>query len=145
MSPRLKVFQWSDGFHAFTVAATSRPRALEAWGVSQDLFATGLAKEIHDGPDIDPARDKPGVVIERGLSVDVGKAVPRPAARRDANRRKRDEAVAALEKWTREAEAEAARLDDRIADLEREREALRNRHAAERRRLEARVDALRRP
>ncbi len=25
---KLKVFTWSDGFHAFTVATTSRPRAL---------------------------------------------------------------------------------------------------------------------
>jgi hypothetical protein len=42
----LKVFSWSDGFHAFTVAASSRPKALAAWGMSRDIFKDGLAHEI---------------------------------------------------------------------------------------------------
>ncbi len=45
MAPRLKVFEWSDGFHRFTVAAASRPKALAAWGIHQDIFASGLARE----------------------------------------------------------------------------------------------------
>nr|WP_314435032.1 hypothetical protein [uncultured Brevundimonas sp.] len=45
MAPRLKVFRWSDGFHAYSVAVSSRPKALSAWGSGQDLFATGLAAE----------------------------------------------------------------------------------------------------
>ena len=74
MAAKLKVFTWSDGFHAFTVAASSRPKALEAWGATQDLFKTGLAHEVEEGADRDAALASPGAVISRGLSVDVGKA-----------------------------------------------------------------------
>lgn len=73
MAARLKVFTWSDEFHAFTVAVSSRPKALEAWGSKQDLFATGLASELSGGPDYDAALAAPGEVIQRGLAIDVGK------------------------------------------------------------------------
>ena len=73
MAGKLKVFTWSDGFHAFTVATTSRPKALEAWGSKQDLFATGLASQLSGGPDYEAAMASPGEVIERGLAIDVGK------------------------------------------------------------------------
>jgi len=73
MAVKLKVFTWSDGFHAFTVATTSRPKALEAWGSKQDLFATGLASQLSGGPDYEAAMASPGEVIERGLAIDVGK------------------------------------------------------------------------
>lgn len=73
MAAKLKVFTWSDGFHAFTVATTSRPKALEAWGSKQNLFATGLASQLAGGPDYDAALAAPGEVIERGLAIDVGK------------------------------------------------------------------------
>ncbi|MBJ7319248.1 MAG: hypothetical protein JHC96_10650 [Brevundimonas sp.] len=69
MAPRLKVFTWSDGFHAFTVAASSRPKALEAWGAKQDLFATGLASQLSGGPDHDAALAAPGEVIWRSMSA----------------------------------------------------------------------------
>ena len=77
MAKRLKVFTWSDGFHAFTVAVSSRPKALEAWGSKQDLFATGLASELSGGPDYEAALAAPGEVIERGLAIDVGKKIGR--------------------------------------------------------------------
>ncbi|MET3780423.1 hypothetical protein ABIC32_001053 [Brevundimonas sp. 1080] len=73
MAAKLKVFTWSDGFHAFTVATTSRTKALEAWGSKQDLFATGLASQLSGGPDYEAAMVSPGEVIERGLAIDVGK------------------------------------------------------------------------
>jgi hypothetical protein len=73
MAAKLKVFTWSDGFHAFTVATTSRPKALEAWGSRQDLFASGLPCPLTEGPDYDAALASPGQVIERGLTVDIGK------------------------------------------------------------------------
>lgn len=73
MAAKLKVFTWSDGFYAFTVATTSRPRALEAWGSRQDLFASGLASPLTEGPDYDAALASPGEVVERGLTVDIGK------------------------------------------------------------------------
>ncbi len=81
MAPRLKVFSWSDGFHAFTVAASSRPKALAAWGMERDIFAGGLAREIKEGPDYDAALARPGEVIERGLAVDVGEVAPRRKAK----------------------------------------------------------------
>lgn len=106
MAPRLKVFTWSDGFHAFTVAASSRPKALEAWGVGQDLFKSGLARQIDEGPDHDAALKLPGQVIERGLSIDVGEVTParKPKGPSAAARRKME----ALE-------AELAALDERQA------------------------------
>ena len=101
MAPRLKVFCWSDGFHAFSVAASSRPKALAAWGIGRDIFKDGLAREITEGPDHAAALDAPGRVIERGLTVDVGKAAPKkkPAARRpsEAARRKVDALETELE------------------------------------------------
>lgn len=144
MVPRLKAFQWSDGFHAFTVAASSRPKALAAWGVSQDLFATGLATQIDEGPDYDAAIQSPGRVIERGLTIDVGRASTRPAARpNDKARQKLKAAQADLEEWQAQAEAEQADLDARIAALNRDRKAMIQRHEAEHERLKARVAALR--
>jgi hypothetical protein len=49
MARKLKVFSWSDGLHDYTVAATSRAKALEAWDVGRDLFKDGTAKEISEG------------------------------------------------------------------------------------------------
>jgi hypothetical protein len=82
VAPRLKVFEWSDGFHRFTVAAPSRPKALAAWGIQQDIFASGLAREAPDAEDAEAARARPGEVVERGLVVDVGKVGPRAARAR---------------------------------------------------------------
>ncbi|HWE47075.1 MAG TPA: hypothetical protein VG407_13700 [Caulobacteraceae bacterium] len=73
MAARLKVFTWSDGFHAHTVATTSRTKALKAWGVNRDLFKDAIAREITAGADYDRAMAEPGVVIERGESIDRGK------------------------------------------------------------------------
>lgn len=85
MAPRLKLFEWSDGFHRFTVAAASRPKALAAWGTRQDIFASGLAREAPDAEDAEAARARPGEVIERRLTVDISKAghrASRPRARK---------------------------------------------------------------
>lgn len=112
MAPRLKVFTWSDGFHAFTVAASSRPKALAAWGVSQDLFKTGLAHEAEAGPDREAALKSPGQVVERGLSVDVGKVAPAKKARGPS---------AAARRKVEALEADLAELDQRQGE---EREAL---------------------
>lgn len=122
MAPRLKVFCWSDGFHAFTVAASSRPKALEAWGVRQDLFATGLARQINDGSDHDAALETPGTVIERGLKVEVGKTRKRATG-------------------ARKAQADRAR-QEKIARLEADLEALDEAQAAEAHALDAELEVL---
>ncbi|WP_029417647.1 hypothetical protein [Brevundimonas bacteroides] len=121
MAGRLKVFAWSDGFHRFTVATTSRPKALEAWGVGQDLFAGGLADEIREGDDYDAALARPGTVIRTGVAVDPGEVKPvRPKANEPAAKRaraRRDQLKAELE--TLETETERA-----LSELAAEREAL---------------------
>ncbi len=138
MAPRLKVFTWSDGFHAFTVAASSRPKALQAWGVSQDLFKSGLARQIDEGPDHDAALKSPGQVIERGLSIDVGEVKPaRKPKRPSAAARRKVEAL----------ETELAALDQRQvrekAELEEKARTVAEAHARlEKQQAKAR-DALR--
>ena len=121
MGARLKVFTWSDGFHAFTVATSSRPKALEAWGSKQDLFATGLASQLSGGPDYEAALASPGEVIERGLAIDVGKiGKAKPAKPRGPSKAK----AAKIEKLT----AALADLDERhqavTADFEDQQAAL---------------------
>lgn len=88
MAARLKVFTWSDGFHAFTVAVSSRPKALEAWGSKQDLFKTGLASELSGGPDYDAALRTPGEVVQRGLAIDVGNIRNEPSSKKTGHSNK---------------------------------------------------------
>lgn len=118
---RLKVFTWSDGFHAFTVAASSRAKALAAWGMDADIFKSGLAHEIDSGPDHDAALASPEQVIKRGLAVDAGVIVAAP------KRATKAPSKAAREKVSRlAAELEALDADHaaRVEALERRREAL---------------------
>ena len=64
---RLKVFQATLGFHDSVVATTSRPKALEAWGVRQDLFAEGMAREAEDPAVVKAALAQPGVPLLRPI------------------------------------------------------------------------------
>ena len=107
MAPRLKVFEWSDGFHRFTVAASSRPKALAAWGIQQDIFGSGLAKEAPESEDAEAARARPGEVVERGLAIDTGKTGPRTAR------------VKARKGPTAAEKRRAQRLADELEALER--------------------------
>jgi len=145
MAARLKVFTWSDGFHAFTVAASSRPKALAAWGVGQDLFKSGLARQIDEGPDHDAALKSPGQVIERGLSVDPGAVAParkpkRPAA---AARRRVEALETELAELDRRQAEETAALEDEAKALARRQADLEKRHKADRDRLRDRLRAAR--
>lgn len=103
---RLKVFSWSDGFHAFTVATSSRPKALHAWGMSRDIFKDGIAREIYSGQDYDAAMAAPGEVIQRGEAIDHGKIGRRPKARKTAG-------PSAAEKKRKALQAEIERLDEK--------------------------------
>jgi hypothetical protein len=126
MAPKLKVFTWSDGFHAFTVATSSRPKALEAWGSKQDLFATGLASQLSGGADYDAALASPGEVIERGLAVDIGKIEKtkpkKSAGPTKARRAKIDKLQAALTDLDETHQSEVTDLDARQEALEAERQ-----------------------
>lgn len=145
MAPRLKVFTWSDGFHAFTVAASSRPKALAAWGVGQDLFKSGLARQIDEGPDHDAALKSPGQVIERGLSVDPGAVAPaRKPKRPSATARRKVEALETeLAELDRRQAEETAALEDEAKALARRQADLKKRHKADRDRLRDRLRAAR--
>lgn len=153
MAPRLKVFTWSDGFHAFTVAASSRPKALAAWGMERDIFASGLAREIADGADYEAALARPGEVIERGLAVDVGEVAPRrkpkraAAAKRPGPSPAARERVRTLEAELRSLEREQAaarrELEAEAARIARARERLEQAQKRERDRLQARLDKAR--
>ena len=116
MVPKLKVFTWSDGFHAFTVATTSRPKALEAWGSRQDLFASGLASPLTEGPDYDAALASPGQVIERGLTVDIGKISKAEQSPKSADDAKKTKSRAKAQARLEALEAKLAALDTAHAE-----------------------------
>lgn len=128
MAPRLKVFSWSDGFHTYAVATSSRPKALAAWGVEQDLFKSGLAHELTSGADYDAAMKTPDHVVRRGEAVDVGQFTrPAPPAKKRGPTAAQRQRVASIE-------AELERVD---ADRQHEEAAL----AEEQRELSARAEA----
>lgn len=150
MARALKVFSYSDGFHSWTVAATSRARALEAWGVKRDLFKDGAAIEAVDGPDREAALKAPGDLIERGLSVDIGQVektnAPKVAKTRDPS--VKDVArVALLEEELAELEArqtgETGALEGRRVALEQEAGILAERQAKATNALRAKLRAAR--
>jgi len=140
MAPRLKVFTWSDGFHAFSVATTSRPKALKAWGSNQDLFATGLASQLSGGPDYDAALKSPGDVIERGLTIDIGKISKAHEPRKTkgptaAQREKVRSLTADLEALGAAHDETINRLEQAAAAIQRERAAAEKAHDRRRRKL----------
>lgn len=65
MAQRLKVFVTSDGLTDYVVAASSRAKALSAWGAHQDLFKTGGAHESDDPALVAMSVASPGVVLRR--------------------------------------------------------------------------------
>ncbi len=120
-----KVFTWSDGFHRYTVAATSRAKALAAWETDRDLFKEGVAEEAPDALDAKAALAAPGAVIRRaegGLKAAVDKLPkPRPKAVDAEAETRRKKALAEAEAALEAAESEQR---DAEADLERRRRAL---------------------
>jgi hypothetical protein len=151
MAARLKVFCWSDGLHAYTVATSSRAKALAAWGFNRDLFKDGEAAEIKAGADYDRALASPGVTIKRGLGVSAGEVealkAPRPE-RKPPEPSKAD--VARVARLETELAALADDRDAGNAAIERQRQALTEKEAriaatyeAGRKRLDANLKAAR--
>ncbi|MDB5494707.1 MAG: hypothetical protein JWP86_2044 [Phenylobacterium sp.] len=145
MAARLKVFVTSDGLTDYVVAASSKPKALAAWGSHQDLFKTGLARETDDPALVKAAMKRPGEVLRRpaGTRGELAKLKPakqaaaKPAGPSKAALRK----VADLEKKLAELDAAHAAA---AAKLESQRAALTATHAARRSKLEAALSAARR-
>jgi ATPase subunit of ABC transporter with duplicated ATPase domains len=147
-----KVFTWSDGFHRYTVAATSRAKALQAWETDRDLFKEGVAQEAPDAPDAKAAIAAPGAVIRRaegGLKSAVDK-LPKSTPKRvdEAAEAKRKKALAEAEAAFEAADAEQrdaeADLDRRRRDLDAEAAALSGSWSKRRAKLEMAIARLRR-
>lgn len=146
MAARLKVFITSDGFTDFVVATSSRPKALSAWGVRQDLFKEGRASETDDPALVLLALEQPGKVLRRP-------AGSREALSRfDARRAKRKPAVSAARIRAMEARIAAlvvrhksalAALEQRRAALDQDIEALKQKQADEQAAIDAELRALR--
>ena len=69
---KLKVFQAQFGFYDTIVAAPSQAAALRAWGIHQNLFASGGARLTTDDAAISAALEHP----ETPLSRAIGSADP---------------------------------------------------------------------
>ena len=151
MAPRLKVFVTSDGLTDYVVAASSKPKALAAWGSHQDLFKTGLAHETDDPALVKAATAQPGEVLRRPAGgrgeldkLKVPKAKPKPAGPSKAQLKK----IADLEKTLAELDADhekaLGKLEQQRAALDRKAQALTEQHASQREKLEAALRAARR-
>jgi hypothetical protein len=150
MAAKLKVFTWSDGFHAFTVATTSRPKALEAWGSRQNLFASGLASQLTGGPDYDAALAAPGFVIERGLAVDIGKISKAPKCSKAPDEKRKNKAKAKIEDLEAQLEAidtthseKLSAFDVAVAEIEADRVAAETAYDSKRKLVVRRLEAAR--
>ena len=144
MAARLKVFVTSDGLTDYVVAASSRPKALAAWGSHQDLFKTGLAHETDDAALVKAATAQPGEVLRRaaGSRATLEKmklakvAKPKPAGPSKAALKNVADAEAKL------AAADAAHARE-LAKLDARRAALEAKHAKARAKLETALAAAR--
>ncbi|MDP3489762.1 MAG: hypothetical protein Q8R71_06465 [Phenylobacterium sp.] len=66
---RLKVFQAQIGFYDTVVAVPSQPAALKAWGLRQDLFASGHAKLAEDPEAVAAAMAQPDTPLKRPVGT----------------------------------------------------------------------------
>jgi hypothetical protein len=64
---KLKVFQAQFGFYDTVVAAPSQAAALRAWGVNQNLFASGEAKITTDAAAVAAATANPETPLRRAV------------------------------------------------------------------------------
>lgn len=148
MAAKLKVFVTSDGLTDYIVATTSRPKALAAWGVHQDLFKAGQAREADDAALVEAASASPGVVVERpsASTLKALKTTPKKPAKTAPSK--------AAVRQVKDLEARLAALEEahasRLGEIEAERAELEVRAAreaqsfqTERDRLSARLEKAR--
>ncbi|HTW34423.1 MAG TPA: cell envelope biogenesis protein TolA [Rhizomicrobium sp.] len=67
MPRKLKTFVTNLGFFELAVAAPSMKAALEAWGLGQNAFKHGFAKETGDPKIVAAAEAAPGTVLRRPI------------------------------------------------------------------------------
>jgi hypothetical protein len=130
MAARLKVFVTSDGLTDYVVATSSRPKALAAWGVRQDLFAQGAARETDDPALVKAALAQPDEVLERP----AGSAARLKAIKGAAASKKKAPSTAALKKVAdleAQVDAQEQRWSEQVAALQKARDELDEREARE--------------
>jgi hypothetical protein len=153
---KLKVYCTPIGFHDAYVAAPSQKAALEAWGSDANLFARGIAEQVTDPKLTAAPLAQPGQVIRRlrgtaaehvaALPADQRKAKePKRAAKLDPppNRAALEAAEQALSNLDEQQNEERGRLEERAAELARERREMEKRQRTERDQLEKQLDRAR--
>lgn len=122
MAAKLKVFVTSDGLADYVVAASSRPKALAAWGSHQDLFANGSAHETDDPELMKAALAQPGEVLRRPARSHILPAalpkVVKPKGPSKAAMRKVEEAEQALAAVEADHRAAVAQIAAQRATLD---------------------------
>jgi hypothetical protein len=124
------VFCTSTGLTTSAVAVSSKAKALEAFGTTQDLFKQGLASETSDAELVQAALARPGEVITRSaldpsaLEAALA-AAPKPARKaRDKGAKGKAEPPPTARRGPPPAlVARVRRLEERLAELEQRREA----------------------
>ncbi len=108
MAPRLKVFVTSDGLTDYVVAASSKAKALTAWGVRQDVFKEGAAHQTDDPALVKAATARPGEVLRRpaGTRDKLARLKPAKAAKPAGPTKAQLKKVATLEKQLADLDAE---------------------------------------
>ena len=151
MPPRLKIFVTSDGMTDFVVATTSKTKALAAWGVRQDIFKEGLARETDDADLVAAATAKPGEVLRRPAGgrgdlarLEPAKPAPKPKGPSKAALKKIADLEARLAELDAAHDKAQAKLERQRAELARKAEAAAADHAAQRTKLDAALSAARR-
>jgi hypothetical protein len=139
---RLKVFQAQFGFYDTVVAASSQTAALRAWGVHQNLFASGEARITTNEAAVKAALEYPGTPLRRAVGSNdpfqleptnlpkAPQAPKRPKAKAKAKREAAappkppadrtalDAAEAALHRLDEDRKREEARLRRRQEELD---------------------------
>jgi len=147
MAARLKVFVTSDGLTDYVVAVSSRAKALAAWGVRQDVFKEGAARETDDRALVKAALAQPGQVLRRpaGTRGELAKLKPvkpaEPKGPSKAQLKKVADLEAKLARLDADHERAVAGLDKERTELDRRRQALDDRHARRRKALDASLKA----
>ncbi len=150
MAPRLKVFVTSDGLTDYVVAVSSKAKALAAWGLRQDVFKEGAARETDDPALVKAALARAGEVLRRPAATleQLTKMKSAKPAKSAGVSKARLRLVATLEKQLAALDGAhdraAAALERARADLDRREEDLHAGHEIARAKLDSALDAARR-
>ena len=121
MAPRLKVFSTSNGLTVSAVAVSSRAKALEAFGTKQDLFREGLASETTDPALVEAALAQPGELVTRSA---LAAGALEAALSAGSKPKKKGKTEPEAKRGPPPAlVARVKRLEERLAELERRRDA----------------------